>query len=133
MKRILIIAAAIVIAFLAGYAPLQWKNYQSEQRLAETQDRLRAARLEGQLGLLLIEVEQNNFGIARERSTKFFDEVRAALSESKDETARRRLEGILKRRDEVTADLTALKPSAADSLRKLYVEFVTGRAPEPVQ
>lgn len=134
MKRLMIVVAVVALIFLAGSAWMYWTNRGPQQaaeqerlnlqaQLRDTQDRLRAADLEGQLGLLLIDVEQNNFGEAQQSSTKLFDGVRAALTTAENETVRHRLEALLQHRDEVTASLTALKPGTADVLRGLYVEF----------
>jgi Arc/MetJ-type ribon-helix-helix transcriptional regulator len=141
MKRFLVVVVVVVLAFFAGYGLMYWKARDAasaaqtarqslESQLADTQDRLRAANLEGQLGLLLIDVEQNNFGTAQERSTKFFDAVRAAVYASRDEAVRHKLDTLLQSRDEVTAGLTALKPGTADLLRKLYTEYAATGAPQ---
>lgn len=143
MRSVLAGLAATVVAFLAGYWPMQSKvtvvqqeadrtRQQLETRVAETQERLRVAQLQNQLGLLLLEVEQNNFGKAREISTVFFDEVRSALFASKNTAIRSRLESALKRRDQVTADLTMAKPGSAETLRQFYAEFLgTGEVAPP--
>jgi hypothetical protein len=134
LKRLLGVVAVMAVAFLAGYGAMYWnarnaadaaeKTRQDLQRqLTDTQDRLRAAEIEGKLGLLLIEVEQNNYGDAQARSTKLFDDVRTALFASRDEAVRQRLTTLLQHRDEVTASLTALKPGTVDLLRKFYREF----------
>ena len=130
MKRFLIGLAAILFLFPLGYWPL----YQREQaavksteelraRLTELDERLRVASLQSRLGLILIDVEHGNFGKAAERSTKFFDDVRGALMASRSGSVRKSLETILSHRDEVTANLTGLKPGSADVLRRAYEEF----------
>ena len=135
MKQILTVLTLLAIAGLATYVPMQWKNRdlqrQAEQagqelstRISDVEESLRVARLQNQLGLLLIDVEQNNFGRAKEASTKFFDQVREALIAAKSEPARSKLESALKRRDQITADLSVMKPGLADALRQFYMEFL---------
>ena len=135
MKRVLVTAALTVLAGLAVYVPMQWRNGNLQQeasknrqeiaaRLSEAEESLRLARLQNQLGLVLIDVEQTNFGRARESSSRFFDGVREALFDAKSEPVRARLESALKRRDQITADLSVMKPGLADSLRQFYVEFL---------
>jgi len=135
MKRVLVTAALLLIACLAVYVPMQWRNGDLQQqsakarqeltaRLSDAEDSLRVARLQNHLGLLLIDVEQNNFGRAKESSTRFFDQVREALFTANSEPARSKLELALKRRDQITADLSVMKPGLADSLRQFYLEFL---------
>ena len=68
-------------------------------------------------------MKQDNFGEAQQRSTKLFDGVRATLFASQNETVRYGLEVFLQHRDDVTASLTAAKPSTADMLHRLDIEF----------
>ncbi len=142
MKRVLTILALLAIACVVTYVPMQWRNMslqrQSEQarqelltRLGVAEDSLRVARLQSQLGLLLIDVEQNNFGQAKEASTRFFDQVREALFVAKSESARSKLEVALKRRDQITADLSMMKPGLADTLRLFYQEFLGEQRDQP--
>jgi hypothetical protein len=142
MKQVLTVLVLLVIACLATYVPMQWKNRdlqrQADQtrkelstRLSDVEDSLRVAKLQNQLGLLLIDVEQNNFGRAKEASTKFFDQVRQALFAATSESARSKLESALKRRDQITADLSVMKPGLADTLRQFYQEFLGESGGQP--
>ena len=134
MKRVLVTVVLMAVAFLAAYVPMQWKNYDLQQQdaksrqelsaqLAAAEDSLRMAKLQNQLGLLLIDVEQTNFGEAKQSSTQFFDQLREALSSVQSEAARARLEAALKRRDQITADLSVMKPGLAETLQQFYLEF----------
>ncbi|HBY59143.1 MAG TPA: hypothetical protein DEH78_04940, partial [Solibacterales bacterium] len=61
------------------------------------------------LGVTLIEVQLGNFGVARERSAAFFKavaETAGAVSGRNEE----RLNALSEKRDEITSDLTALRP-----------------------
>lgn len=88
------------------------------------QEQLRLATLQNELGMILVEVEQNNFGSAKERSTRFFDDLRQILASTQDESVKLRLGAVLNRRDEVTSDLTMLNPETAAKLRGLYIELL---------
>jgi hypothetical protein len=76
--------------------------------------------LENELGLVMIETEENNYGSARDLAGKFFDRVREAESTVQDEIFREQLKSILDRRDEIISDLTSLSPNAADKLQGVY-------------
>jgi hypothetical protein len=138
MKQVLTMLALLAIACVATYVPMHWRNRnlqrqadltraQLMQQLSDVEDSLRVAKLQNQLGLLLIDVEQNNFGRAKEASTRFFDQVREALFAAKSEPARSKLEAALKRRDQITADLSVMRPGLADTLRQFYQEL-SGKA-----
>lgn len=133
----IIVVILMLAAFLGGLIPMYLNNRelmaqlnaaQTETRNAQAsadavRQQLREAELQNTLGLILVEVEQNNFGLAKERATKFFDELRQAMATAPGDKARERLAAVLKHRDEVTADLTSLNPETASKLRTLYLTF----------
>ena len=134
MKRALISFGILAGVFLAGYVPMYMKNRSlvascQEARTAQTEQiaklegQLRFSQLAGQAGRILIEVEEGNFGNARSLSTKLFDGLRMEAGAVPLESDRERLRGLLGRRDEITADLTALNPGVATKLRQLFVEL----------
>lgn len=131
MKRVLIVWGLLVAAFAGGYLPQYLKNRGLESSLAEARQQLRVAALDRELGMILVEVEQINFGNAKDRSTRFFDEARNMASEERDPALQQRLTAILKQRDEITSDLTAANPETAAKLRKMYKELLT-RAEKPL-
>ncbi len=125
---LLIVAVLLLAAFLGGYVPQSLKNRELTTRMQQTQERLRLATLQNDLGMILVEVEQNNFGAAKERSTGFFDDLRQTIAATRDDGRKQRLTGLLNHRDEVTSDLTSLNAETAAKLRSLYLEFFQGAA-----
>jgi len=137
-KTYSIIAVILLLAaFLGGLIPMSLNNRelmgqinaaQTEARNAQAsadavRQQLREAGLQNTLGLILVEVEQNNFGLAKDRATTFFDDLRQAVATAQNDKARERLAFVLKHRDEITADLTSLNPETASKLRTLYLAF----------
>jgi hypothetical protein len=133
IKRGLIIVALVAGGFGTGYIPskLNLRSVREssektrrdlEARLVAAEDKGQVASLTGLLGMVLIDVREDNFGRARQRSTAFFDQVRAISTSTKDEALRQRLRSILTRRDEVTAILTTGKPEATSTLQALFRE-----------
>lgn len=115
MKRYLVVVGLIVAAFLAGYVPAKLRYNSLEQQY-------RKARLHRLLGMVLIEVQLNNYGTARERATEFFNAVAETASHA-DSRTRQRLESIQSRRDEIIADLTAMNPEVTSKVRGIFVEL----------
>ncbi len=116
MKRILVVAGLVVLAFLIGFIPTQI-------RMSRLQADYRECRLHRLAGLVMIEAQLSNYGIARERASEFFDAVRDAAAASSNSQTTQRLNTILARRDEIIADLTAMRPEVASKLRGIFIEL----------
>jgi hypothetical protein len=133
-KSLSILAAFVLTAFLVGYIPLFLDNRDLTARLVQVQDRLQMATMQNDLGLIFLEVAQDNFGNARERSARFFNNLQQAASTVRDGQLRGRLTAILSRRDAITSDLASLDPETLTRLRMLYLEFPKDEAPiQPVK
>ncbi len=128
--KLLFAAIVLAAAYLAGFVPSYLENRRLtakvgdlQARLAQVSGQLQISTLRNQLGMILIEVEQNNFGTAREKSSHFFDGLRQVMPDQTDPQVRERLEAMLARRDEMTSDLTSLNSESPAKIRKLFVEF----------
>jgi hypothetical protein len=113
-----------------GAAPLAYQYWQldqrkalAESRAADLESRLRVAHLRNQLADLIFEVQDQNFGRAREVATNFFGDLGEAASLTPDAAVQQQLEKILTRRDELTADLASLSPQSAVKFREIYSSF----------
>jgi preprotein translocase subunit SecF len=119
-----------LIGVLVGATPLAYQYWQLKQqaetaqsRVLDLEQRLRLAELRTQLGTIIFEAQNQNFGRARDLSTEFFNDLSQAASSVEDATVQQQLQGILQRRDEFTADLTSLSPQAAAKLWDVYRNF----------
>lgn len=131
MKKFLAVLIALIVAFGLGYIPQYMKvqqitaefdqsRVQLEERIAEIDGRNSVLTLHGQLGMLLLEIENQNYGSARERSTLWFDRLRDVISNSPDEVTANALNPIMGQRDQMTALLTEAKPEALAMARDMY-------------
>lgn len=136
MRRFFIIAGSVLLSFLLGYGIVFLEKQQVEQSAEATQQQLQAeladararfqvARVTNQLGLILIEVNRNNFGNAKELSTKFFDDLNEISRSVPDAAMRDRLSQVLSRRDEIITDLATLKPETATKLQGIYMDLAS--------
>lgn len=147
-KRLLIALAivfVVVAIFLAGYLPgrsrarsaaveterVSERLRENQSTLAQTQFDLQVARLRGHLGETLHEANANNYSVAAERATAFFDSLRDAVNSPHLAPGERRqtLESLLARRDEISADLARADAAVKAKLAEMYMQF--GRAVEP--
>lgn len=95
----------------------------AQAELTEIREKYRVALLRDQLGSLILEVEDENFGSARLMSTNLFDRVRETLPEVETAEVRRSLGELLDRRDDVTAALVSNDDRIAAQLREIYQDF----------
>ena len=134
MKKLAIWAVVLVIAFAAGYVPEHLKLEDLRQQSRETRERLesriaeveadyRVSRIHGQLGMLILETEQQNFATALKRSSELFDAIGEAIPMTKDMASRTALVELSKQRDSVTSALAMASPEAVSRLKQLYVDF----------
>ena len=89
------------------------------------------ARLRGRLGDVLHEANANNFGLAAQQATAFFNALQAAAASTQlaaNPARRGILDAILARRDEINADLARADQGVKAKLAEMYVQF--GRAVE---
>jgi CRISPR/Cas system-associated protein Cas10 (large subunit of type III CRISPR-Cas system) len=119
-----LITALVMGAFLAGYIPSCARVRSLKSELRSSEDRLRRLSMQSELGKAIIEVQQNNFGNAKESITAFFDLIRDSLPEMPEGSARTQLSAVLNRRDEIISDLTSLRPEVLDKLRAIYRDLI---------
>jgi hypothetical protein len=136
MRRFFIILGAVALSFLVGYGIVYVEKRQVEQAAQATEERLQAelaearanfriAAVTNQLGIILIEVNRQNFGNAKQLATNFFDDLGELSRSVSDVSARQRLSQVLARRDEIITDLVTLKPETAAKLQSIYLELAT--------
>ena len=86
MNRFKLFLVALLIGLLVGFVPVYLNSRDASKRasaaqqkleadLARLQQQVRLLQLHAQLGMLLHEVEEKNFGQAKLRSTRFFDSL----------------------------------------------------------
>jgi len=141
MKRflVLLVIGLVGAAYAAGYWPERQRRValgeevrSLEERLAEAEARIRLAGLLARLLTLMDVIGEKNYGQAQALSSAFFDEVRAEASRTAP-PFRDPLEGIIRRRDTVTASLTQADPAALGTLREIQAELrrALGYPPPP--
>ena len=80
---------------------------------------------------MLHEANANNFGLAAQQATAFFNALQAAAASTQlaaNPARRGILDAILARRDEINADLARADQGVKAKLAEMYVQF--GRAVE---
>jgi type II secretory pathway pseudopilin PulG len=146
MRTKLLVAVAVVLvggAFLFGYLPQRTRRATAEAQSALLQERLTAAEARVRAGELLGQVltvkevaMRQNYGLASERSSAFFDAVRTEVPITPHSALRDAMNEVLAQRDIVTAALAKGEPSVVETLHdiELRLRRALGLSmpPEPV-
>lgn len=116
-------AVALVGAFLLGFVPatLTARDARAEQHRLTQQ--LAVASIQVQLGMMSYEVNRDNYGLAAELATPFFDGVRGAIANPADQEVTKSLQAVLARRDEITSDLAKADAGVKHKIAELYADL----------
>jgi hypothetical protein len=119
----LLVVALVGGAYVAGYLPEHRRLVESqlelgaaEAQFAEAEARLRLYVLRSRLDRVIESVRARNYGDAAKFSTEFFDDMRAAASQTQDARIVSELEAVLAIRDSVTMRLAVGDPAILDTL-----------------
>lgn len=134
MKKFLVLVIALGVAFLAGYIPEYLQVQELKQQSAAAQEKLQSriaaletkyevAQIHSRLGMLILQVEQKNFGDSLKISTALFDQIAASLPTISDAASRQVLSDLSKQRDAITSALTSGSPDAAGKLKQFYEQL----------
>jgi len=123
-RRIGLIAGAIILAFLVGFA---WQFVRA-QRLAHTLDSTRRAlatsQSEATLGAAAIEAQQGRYETSRQLASDFFTAIQGEVARAS-ESVPPAVTTILGQRDSVITLLSRNDGQAATLLSRMFVQYRT--------
>ena len=127
MRRVIIYAALLLIAFLLGFVPMWLTSRESSSRLSEAEHQLSLAQMQNALASAVIDARRGDYEPARQSASNFFTSLRAETDRG-DASAfspaqREGVQPLFTRRDEVITLLARSDPASADRLSDLYVSF----------
>ena len=122
-KKILVAAAAILLAFLLGYTPSCVIARNAQSRLAAAERKIRMTDLLGQIGMSSYEANRNNFANASQFSTDFFNGLMKLIEETTDEETKKKLQTMLALRDEIITNLAQADQTVKPKLAQMYADF----------
>lgn len=125
-QRLGLIAAAVVIAFLAGFVP-QWLRVQTlVEELEEARLEIVTLELQTRLGAALSEAQRGNYERARQLMTGFFSGLQERSAEiGPSPQQRQELEALLAQRDEVITLLSRAQPESSSRLNMMFSRYFT--------
>lgn len=116
-------AVALVIAFLLGYVPASLTARAERTERDRLQRTVAVSEIQIQLGMMSYEANRDNYALAAQLSTVFFDRVRAESGGPADQEITGLLQSILARRDEITSDLAQASPAVKSKIADMYAEL----------
>lgn len=145
VRKILVAVLLLGVAFAAGYlygtipasrqaadaqATLEAAKVETARAADEiraTASKLKLADLGAKLGRIYAEVQQQNFGVANEKATPFFNGLQELLNSSPELEASERaaLREVLARRDEVISELAKASPEIKNKMAQLYLKYLS--------
>jgi hypothetical protein len=119
-KKLGIGALALLGAFLVGYVPASLSARAARAEQDRLTHELALATLQVQLARMSYEVSRDNYGLAAQLATRFFDGAPAVIAGAPDQAVTPPLQAALARRDEITSDLAQANPEVKDKIAELY-------------
>jgi hypothetical protein len=121
-NKYILVAAALVVVFLAGFIPEAVKASRLDSELRDSRGALAGAELRDLAGLAYLQANQKNFGLAAETCGRFFNRARAVASQEADPTRRKAIEDLLAPRDRITAELAKGDAAVIADLQDLFLK-----------
>ncbi len=128
MKKWLIGASVILLAFLLGFVPMLISNRQLSADLATRDKELRRSRIQNTLTAATIYARRGEYETARLSTSTFFTDIRAEMDKGNEgvlnEQERIGLNRVMAERDEIITLLSRNDPASAERLSNVFVEYV---------
>lgn len=135
VRRLLIYAALLLIAFLLGFIPMWMSARQRAGERDRAQAALRISTLQNTLANAAIDARQGRYEPARQAASDFFTNLRNEIDRGRDsvftEAQQATLGPIFETRDETITLLARSDPASADRLVDLYNKYRQATAGAP--
>ena len=121
----------LVLVFLLGFMPQYLEKRQLQRELAISIEKLKLSELRDLAGLMLLEGLRQNYGVARDYSSQYFDKLRETSEQAENSTLKTQLQELLDSRDTVTAALSKADPASASQLQAIFAKTQTATKAQP--
>ena len=121
----------IVLVFLLGFVPQYLEKRQIQRELAISNERLKLSELRDLAGMMLLEGLRQNYGLARDYSSQYFEKLRKTSEQVENSTLKTSLQELLNSRDTVTAALSKADPASASQLQAMFAKTQAATKAQP--
>lgn len=127
LRRWLIFAILILVAFLAGLLPMAWKYMGTSSELRQANAKVARTQLENTLAAAALYARRGEYETARQNASKFFTDAKAVIDSSSTDVLSTNektvVNDMLAGRDDIITLLSRGDPASADRLSEIYVGF----------
>ena len=123
MQKIATALTVLALAFLLGFVPQYLQKRQAQRELAVSIEKLKLSELRDLAGLMLLESLRQNYGVARDYSSQYFDKLRETSEGVNNPALKISLQKLLNDRDTVTAALSKVEPASTSQLQEMFAEI----------
>ncbi|HUF26647.1 MAG TPA: hypothetical protein VMM18_06670 [Gemmatimonadaceae bacterium] len=121
-QRIAAVVAAVLLAFLLGFAWQAIRANRTGAELQRTERVLDLTRLEATLGAAAIDAQRGSFEASRQSASDFFTGLQTAIDHAP-AGAQAELRSILAERDVTITMLSRGDPQAGDQLSRMFLRY----------
>ena len=123
-KSALLVAGAIVVAFLVGFGWQFIRAHSLASRLDRAERDLAFQRMEATLGAATIEAQRGAYETSRRLASDFYTRLQASVDQAP-EAGRPTLQQILRQRDAIITELSRNDAQAGMIMSALFVQYRT--------
>src|SRR5437763_10811175 len=87
--------AVLVLVFLLGFVPQYREKRRIQSELAISTEKLRMSELRDLAGMMLLETLRQNYGLARDYSSQYFEKLRQVSEQLENSTLKMPLQELL--------------------------------------
>ena len=121
----------LVLVFLLGFVPQYLEKRRIQGELAISIEKLKMSELRDLAGMMLLEGLRQNYGIARDYSSQYFEKLRETSEQEENSTLKTSLQELLRSRDTVTASLSKADPASVSQLQTIFAKTQAATKAQP--
>ena len=121
----------LVMVFLLGFVPQYLQKRQIQAELATSAEKLKVSELRDLAGMMMLEALRQNYGVARDYSSQYFEKLRETSEQVENATLKASLQELLSSRDAVTASLSKADPTSASQLQAIFAKTQAATKAQP--
>ena len=135
VKRALVYAGALLVAFLLGLVPMWLTARERGRELSQVRRELTLSRIQNQLASAALGARRGDYEPARQYASDFFSSVSAELDAGDasvfTQEQRQAVSPLLAQRDDLITLLARSDPASADRTSELYVAYQKATSGQP--
>jgi hypothetical protein len=121
----------LLLVFFLGFVPQYLDKRHIQSELATSVEKLKMSELRDLAGMMLLEGLRQNYGLARDYSSQYFEKLGETSEQVDDPTLKAALQELLSNRDMLTASLSKAAPGSASQLQAIFAKTQAATKAQP--